>query len=232
MNTRVITYNRAELLGIRRASRSFVCGSVLHDLKLNGLLRFRGCRTGRRKISVRISDRISHTTHHDRTTSRTSVLVPIVPEQRFRVGSYLKFCSFNAGSVRNKSADLVSYVGSSGANIFAVIDTWLSEIDDAYRAEITPPGYKLFDHKRFDQSGGGTSLCTDSPDALNDLVKCYNSTLSAALDRHAPGVTKFITVRPWYFGLVKILGSQGGQDGELKENGVDLEVSVICFNLK
>lgn len=42
-NTRVITYTRAELLGIRRASRSFVCGSVLHYLKLNGLLRFRGC---------------------------------------------------------------------------------------------------------------------------------------------------------------------------------------------
>ena len=31
---------------------------------------------------------------------------------------------------------------------------------------------------------------------LNDLVKCYNSTLSAAIDRHAPLVTKFITVRP------------------------------------
>ena len=46
-----------------------------------------------------------------------------------------------------------------------------------------------------------TSLCTDSPDALNDLVKCYNSTLSAALDHHAPLVTKFITVRsliPWF----------------------------------
>ena len=41
-----------------------------------------------------------------------------------------------------------------------------------------------------------TLLCTDSPDALNDLVKCYNSTLSAALDRQAPLVTKFITVRP------------------------------------
>ena len=123
INTRVITYTRAELLGIRRASRSFVCGSVLHVLKLNGLLRFRGCRAGRRKISVRISDRISHTTCRDRTTSRTSVLVPIVPEQRFRSGSYLKFCSLNARSVRNKSADLVSYVESSGADIFAVTET-------------------------------------------------------------------------------------------------------------
>ena len=87
INTRAIAYTRAELLGIRRASRSFVCGSVLHVLKLNGLLRFRGCRAGRRKISVRISDRISHTTCRDRTISRTSVLVPIVPEQRFPVGS-------------------------------------------------------------------------------------------------------------------------------------------------
>ena len=77
-----------------------------------------------------------------------------------------------------------------------------------------------------------TSVCTDSPDALNDTVKCYNSTLSAVLDRHAPLVTKFITVRPWYLGLVKILGGQGGKDGELIENGVDLEVSVICLNLK
>ena len=36
----------------------------------------------------------------------------------------------------------------------------------------------------------------------------------------------------WYLGLVKIFGSQGGKDGKLKENGVDLEVSVICLNLK
>ena len=31
---------------------------------------------------------------------------------------------------------------------------------------------------------------------------------------------------------MKILGSQGGKDGELKENVVDLKVSVICLNLK
>ena len=139
-------------------SRSFVCGPVLHDLKLNGLLRFRGCQAGRRKISVRISDRLTHATRHDRTTPRSSVLVPIVPEQRLRVGSYLKFCSLNARSVRNKSADFVSYVESSGADILAVTETWLSEVDDACRAEITPPGYKLFDQIRSDRTGGGTAL--------------------------------------------------------------------------
>ena len=157
-NSRVIAYTRAALFGIRRVSCSFVCGSVLHDLKLNGLLRFRGCRAGRRRISVRISDRIRHTTRRDRTTFRTSVLVSIVPEQRLRAGSFLKFCSLNARSVRNKSADFVSYVESSGADIFAVTETWLSEIDDVCRAEITPPGYKLFDHTRSDRTGGGTAL--------------------------------------------------------------------------
>ena len=60
--------------------------------------------------------------------------------------------------MRNKSADLVSRVGSSGADVFAVTETWLSEIDDACRADITPPGYKLFDHTRSDRSCGGTAL--------------------------------------------------------------------------
>ena len=40
----------------------------------------------------------------------------------------------------------------------AVTETGLSEIDDACRAEITPPGYKLFDHTRSDRCGGGTAL--------------------------------------------------------------------------
>ena len=109
-----------KMLSSTRKICRFACGSVLHDLKLNGLLRFRGCRAGRRKIPERISDRMSYTTCRERTTSRTSVLIPIVPEQRFRVGSYLKFCSLNARSVRNKSADLISYVESSGTDIIAV----------------------------------------------------------------------------------------------------------------
>ena len=77
---------------------------------------------------------------------------------QFSVGSYLKFCSLNARSVRNKSADFVSYVESSGADILAVTETWLSEVDNACRAEITPPGYKLFDQIRSDRTGGGTAL--------------------------------------------------------------------------
>ena len=46
-----------------------------------------------------------------------------------------------------------------------------------------------------------TKLCQDSPDSLNDLVQCYNTTLAAAIDSHASVVTKTIKVRPfipWY----------------------------------
>ena len=55
---------------------------------------------------------------------------------------------------------------------------------------------KVVDVNQLCDELSSTSLCTESPDTLNDLVKCYNSTLSAARDRHAPLVTKFITVRP------------------------------------
>ena len=55
---------------------------------------------------------------------------------------------------------------------------------------------KVFDVNLLCDELSTTSLCTDSPDALNDLVKWYNSTLCAALGSDAPLVTKFITVRP------------------------------------
>ena len=42
-----------------------------------------------------------------------------------------------------------------------------------------------------------TKLFQDSPDSLNDLVQCYNTTLAAAIVSHAPVVTKTIKVRPF-----------------------------------
>lgn len=41
-----------------------------------------------------------------------------------------------------------------------------------------------------------SNLCTNTPDTLNDLVSCYNSTLASALDRYAPLITKTIPARP------------------------------------
>ena len=64
----------------------------------------------------------------------------------------------NVRLIKNKSAEFVDYVTSSKADLFALTETWLSEIDDALRAEITPTGFKLIDHSRKNRRGGGTAL--------------------------------------------------------------------------
>ena len=48
-------------------------------------------------------------------------------------------------------------------DIFAFTETWFTERDSAHRAEVTPPGYLLYDHARSGHSGGGRALlCHDS----------------------------------------------------------------------
>ena len=46
-----------------------------------------------------------------------------------------------------------------------------------------------------------SDLCRNTPQNLDDLVACYNSTLTSILDKHAPLITKTVTVRgqvPWF----------------------------------
>ena len=49
-------------------------------------------------------------------------------------------------------------------------------------------------------------LRSNTPDDLNDLVHCFNTTLVSALDRHAPLVTRSIPVLPlvsWFNNDIK-----------------------------
>ena len=51
-----------------------------------------------------------------------------------------------------------------------------------------------------------SDLCRNTPDTLNDLVHCYNTTLASALDRHAPLVTRAMPARtlvPWFNDEIK-----------------------------
>lgn len=84
--------------------------------------------------------------------------VPIVLIQSQRAKSYLKLCSLNARSVKNKSADFVDYVGKTGADLFAITETWFTENDVAAKVEATPSGFNLLDHPRKGCQGGGTAL--------------------------------------------------------------------------
>ncbi len=54
--------------------------------------------------------------------------------------------------------NFVCYGLSTGADVFAITQTWFTDKDMAHRAEITLPGYKILDHSRTERSGGGTAL--------------------------------------------------------------------------
>ena len=50
-------------------------------------------------------------------------------------------------------------------------------------------------------------MCKNPPEALEDLAKCYNSTLKVVLDKHAPLVTRSIKERPrvpWFNEEIKM----------------------------
>ena len=70
----------------------------------------------------------------------------------------MTLCTFNARSVKNKSAAILDYICDCKADLFAITETWLSADDAAVRTELCPEGYKFIDHPRLGRSGGGTGL--------------------------------------------------------------------------
>ena len=70
----------------------------------------------------------------------------------------LSLCVLNIRSLRNNSASFQDYAHECNADLIAVTETWLKEIDDAVRAEVKPTGYKPADVPRPNRRGGGTAL--------------------------------------------------------------------------
>ena len=70
----------------------------------------------------------------------------------------ISMCLLNIRSFKNKSAAFYDYICDCKANLIAVTETWLTVNDNAVRAEIQPPGYKLVDFPRSSRGGGGTAL--------------------------------------------------------------------------
>lgn len=76
-----------------------------------------------------------------------------------------------------------------------------------------------------------TKLCLNSPNTLDDLVECYNSTLSSLLDRHAPLLTKRFKIRPlvpWFNNDIKQARKERRR---AEKNGAELAVLLIFWNL-
>ena len=71
----------------------------------------------------------------------------------------LVLCSVNVRSVKSKSADLLDYIYTSGADLFAFAETWLTANDTAAKLEFIPPQtHKFLHHIRPDRKGGGMGL--------------------------------------------------------------------------
>ena len=70
----------------------------------------------------------------------------------------IRFCTWNAQSICNKTAVFQEYICNSNIDIIALTETWLNENDASVRAECTPVGYKMMDNPRTTRRGGGTAL--------------------------------------------------------------------------
>ena len=116
-------------------------------------------------IPVVISNRSNYSRPFNRPTTRNLVSIPIVNEQCRCAKRHLRLCCLNAGSIKNKSVDFACYTSTTGADIFAITESWLSERDTAHKAEITLPGYKLFEYTRVGRTGRGIALL------LNETVE-------------------------------------------------------------
>ena len=76
-----------------------------------------------------------------------------------------------------------------------------------------------------------SDLCANNPDTLNDLVPLHNSTLTSALDRHAPLITKTIPGRPlvpWFNDEIKeARGPRCRAETRWRRSG--LEADLLAF---
>ena len=81
----------------------------------------------------------------------------------------MTLCTFNARSVKNKSAEILDYICDCKADLFAITETWLTADDVTVRMELCPDGYKFIDHPRFGRRGGGTGLVYRSTLGINKV---------------------------------------------------------------
>ena len=65
----------------------------------------------------------------------------------------------NVQSAKSKSADLLDYIYSSGADLFPLTETWLNANDTVAKLEFILPGtHKFMHHNQSGREGGGMGL--------------------------------------------------------------------------
>ena len=135
-------------------------------MKQCGIFKFRGRREGRKRRIQRYANlsfpfRCSSLSCrgvnlHNLTYAERRKDSAFVQEFSF---SALVLCSLNVRLVKSKSSDLVDYIYTSGAELFAFTETWLTVNDTAAKLEFIPPQtHKFLHNNRSGHKGGGTGL--------------------------------------------------------------------------
>ena len=70
--------------------------------------------------------------------------------------------------------DFLCYASTTGADIFAVNETWFSQRDIAYQIEV-PPRVKMIDHSHVGRTGGGTVLLIS--DSACEKSRCWRESI-------------------------------------------------------
>ncbi|CAB3999425.1 Hypothetical predicted protein, partial [Paramuricea clavata] len=154
-----ITYNRSKLLDIRRQCITRANHHLLSTLKDLGLLRYRGSRGGKRKISVIISPRGRESRSawgHTTGTVNWNNLVSIKchPENSNKTSSHLPHVLLsNIRPLVPKFDELSTFLMLNKADIVAISESWLNEQIDSLFVTIT--GYDLYCLNRLSGRVGG-----------------------------------------------------------------------------
>ena len=175
-----IKYSRGQLFKLR--FKSPVSSELYLSLRANGILYNRRTRAGRSvksrssSIPVLTAFRRSDCSIRYKHCHRFADHKNLVSIQRcsstrtIAAGTCLKFCTWNARSIRNKSASFLDYICENNIDLITVTETWLSENDAAVRAACTPIGYKLTDCPRVGRCGGGTALIYRSSLSVTEVI--------------------------------------------------------------
>ena len=164
-STLTLQYSRHQLLEYRQ-HYCFPTFTTLLILKQCGIVEFRGQRGGRNRriqrcanlsfpfLSRQLSCRgvnLHNLTYVERRTDSA-----VAQESLF---SPLVLCSVNVRSVKSKSADLLDYNYTSGADLFAFTETRLAANDTAAKLDFIPPQtHRFLHHNRSGRKVGGTGL--------------------------------------------------------------------------
>ena len=177
MRNTSLANSRDELLNLRSSiSESPISDDVYHSIKKLGIARrSRGRRAGTHmfKNSQRPNTRpefdmltdgrlTSNSVENEHSQSRNSSIIH--PNTSTNPFAKLNIHSWNAQSIRNKTAFLVDHILEHDVDIVFITETWILEDDRVVIGELALPGYEYLDFPRGSVNhGGGIGILYKKP---------------------------------------------------------------------